>query len=293
MAAIPALIPVVTADQVTAAKAKRLDVAAPDDSAGVTGQLSLIGPVTPASASRLADSDASDSENFPARGAAVSQKRERGSFELHAIPKKRRGRPPGGQPARPKPMRRPPQCVICRDSRRAQIELDIACGFPRKEIAERFGVGHQSVYLHRTRHLSAALQASLAQKVHRTIAESEELRGDEAKGLLSRLVHQRHKLAILLEQAEAEKQYGHANRIHQTLLRLHAQEARILHLVDNENARTINNNLTISPEYLTLRSGLLQALAKHPGARQDVIRVLTAIESDGLRRIEQAAGVEL
>jgi len=145
-------------------------------------------------------------------------------------------------------------------------------------------VSRDSFARHRKNHMSDIMARLRAEELEQ--AESakyrkalDQLREREERSLLAHLVAARHKLQSLGEKADARGDYKVSGQIQSRILGVLEATGRVLGSFADSHARVVNNSLTISPDYLRLRSGLMRALAPFPQARAAVAKMLAELES--------------
>ena len=169
------------------------------------------------------------------------------------------------------------RCAVCGHDERARIELALAAGIAQITVARRFGVSKYSVHRHAGQHMPAKLKAQLAAVGVPSHLDLDELRKTESESLLQHIVAQRGRLYALLDVAEELADPRVAAQVHGRISQNLEMAARILGEI-NAAATHVHQNLIVSPEYLQLRQGLLQALRHHPEARAAVSDVLKRID---------------
>ncbi|HUH08763.1 MAG TPA: hypothetical protein VML96_13265 [Egibacteraceae bacterium] len=112
----------------------------------------------------------------------------------------------------------------------------------------------------------------------RAEADPQQLRDEEAEGLLGHFVKQRARLWRLIDETEALGSFRDVIAAHGKLSDVLKAEAQLLGQVGG--VRTVN--LYVTPEWVALRAALVQALAAHPEARQAVAAVLRRVEVPAL-----------
>lgn len=156
----------------------------------------------------------------------------------------------------------PRSCTVCIHPQRANIEEALVGGGPLRDIARHWSVSKDALSRHRAGHLPAALaQAKAAQEAARSdglLAELDALRMD-AKRIQQRAERLDNLTAALAAVREQ-------SRIIELLLRVAGELA--------ESATTVN--ILVHPEWLALRSLILNALANYPDAKLAVIKALEA-----------------
>ena len=157
----------------------------------------------------------------------------------------------------------PRSCTICSHESRDAIEDAFIAGTPKRRIASHYGVSERAVRYHLRKHLPALL--ALARDAERAARADSLL--DRIEALQSRT------LAIL----EATEETGE----HRTALAA-IREARgnleLIGEVTKELNRTPTLNLSLQPEYIEVRTLIVQALKSYPHAKEAVVR---ALEGEG------------
>jgi hypothetical protein len=154
----------------------------------------------------------------------------------------------------------PRHCTVCDHPERGEIDRLLVGGEPYRSIAKQFSLSESAVYRHKS-HLSGTLiKAKEAEQV------------TQADNLLDQIRDLQKKALSILSKAEAAKDYRAATGA--------IREARgclelLAKLLGELNERP-QINILIAPEWLSLRTVLLEALEPYPEAR---ISVSTALES--------------
>jgi hypothetical protein len=157
----------------------------------------------------------------------------------------------------------PRSCTICRHPDRASIDQMLVNRKPFRDIAGRVGLSKSALVRHFDDHLPELLaQAKQAAELA------------QAEDLLLQVRILRGKAIELLKRAEAEGDYRTALQ--------GIREARacveLLLEVQGELDRRPQINVLVSPEWLTVRTVLLGALAAYPEARTAVATALLGVE---------------
>ncbi len=155
----------------------------------------------------------------------------------------------------------PRTCTVCVHPEREAIDRALVAGEPFRGIARTYRVSDDAVARHRESHLPERLaKAEAAAEVA------------QADDLLREVRALRSKAYSLLLKAEAAGDYRTALA--------GVREARacleLLGELEGELDRRPTVNLLVSPEWVALRGRIVQALSRHPEARQDVIAALDA-----------------
>jgi hypothetical protein len=160
--------------------------------------------------------------------------------------------------------------------RRGEIEHDIAAGVPSRTIARKYDIS-KDVVLRWSEKIPLQLKAKRYVGLLKATDDLEKLRVEESDNLLKNLAMQRARLLLCQDKAIALEDLL-------AIARLSSQIHTNLELVGKylgEFARhsvQTNISLLVTPEYLKLRTVLLQALADFPEAKYAVAAVLHDIE---------------
>lgn len=157
-------------------------------------------------------------------------------------------------------------CTICGHRDRAEIDRQIVAGASLPAISSNFGVTTKSLTRHRDNHVpTAAMQRGL-----QAVAAGEALHGAALLG----------KASSLLRTAEAIMSAALADQDHRTALQAIREAGRMVEICakltgDIDPSTTIN--LTLAPQWVTIQTTILAALAPHPVARQAVVAALEGV----------------
>ena len=154
----------------------------------------------------------------------------------------------------------PRVCTICTHPERDAINTALASQEPYRVIAQRYAASPDAVYRHKIDHLPAKLAQAEAAK--------ETALADDLLGQVKAL---RNKAISILGKAEA------AGDLRTALLGIREARAcvELLLEVEGELHRQPVVNVLIAPEWLELRTVILQSLAPFPDARAALARTLT------------------
>lgn len=157
----------------------------------------------------------------------------------------------------------PPRCSVCDHDKRAEIDrLLLGSATSLRDIARQFDLSKDAVQRHKENHLPVRLVKSQQ--------AAEQL---EADSLLDKLRLLNTESLDILRTARKTKDHKLALSAIGRLERQIELEARLIgQLADVQ----VSMNLVASPEWLAVRTALLRALDRHPGAREDVLRALGA-----------------
>jgi transposase-like protein len=159
----------------------------------------------------------------------------------------------------------PRTCTICIHPDRPAIDAALVGGAVLRNIAQQFGTSATALHRHKADHLPAAVA---------TAHEAEQVA--KADDLLEQLQALRNKAMALLLKAEAAGDYRTA------LAGIREARACIETLleVEGELDRRPQVNITISAEWIEIRSVILLALQAHPEARQAVVTALGRVDTN-------------
>ena len=178
-------------------------------------------------------------------------------------------------------MARGRPCGVCKSEFRAQIDLGLASGISYKVLAERFGIGRDSILRH-AKHLSPAAKLALAANTRLDDPLAlEGLRAKEGASLLANLIDQRCRLRALADAAAAIGDFAAANGAEKAITRNLEVVGRLVgELINRSEVRT--TSLLISPDYHRLRCTLIETLRPFPVAAQAVAAALHCMENEAL-----------
>jgi hypothetical protein len=157
-------------------------------------------------------------------------------------------------------------CTICKNQNRESIEAALLGTESLRKIAVRWSVSKSALVRHKAEHLPRAIVKAAAVK--------EEISGDK---LLDRLKTIHRETASILHEARTAD-----TKDNQLALKAIARAERQL-LLEGQLLAELNEDpaavdLTLAPEWLTLRAAILLALEPHPAARAAVVK---ALENEG------------
>jgi len=158
----------------------------------------------------------------------------------------------------------PRVCTICSHADRAALDTALVSGEPFRHIAARFATSTTALQRHKAEHIPPHVATA---KAVADVAQADDL--------LSQ-VRDLHRLAMhLLAKASA------AGDLRTALAGVREARACIETLleVEGEIDRRPQVNILIAPEWVTVRSALMVALAPYPDARTAVAGRLVALEA--------------
>lgn len=169
-------------------------------------------------------------------------------------------------------------CRTCASAHRAQVELGLAHRVPVRTLGRKFGLTKESLYRHRKNHMPPQLMAALMKAGKPTDVDLEALKHAESEGLLQHLVVQRAHLYRLADQAEQLGDLRAVAQLHGRLSENLTLTAKLLGELRTAS-QTVIQNVLLTPEYVALRSALINALRPFPDARQAITKVFQSAEA--------------
>ena len=159
----------------------------------------------------------------------------------------------------------PRKCTVCEHEKVEEINRLLLKGVSLRNIAKQYSVSAASLHRHKEGHLPAKLvKAREAQEV------------TKADSLLDQVIELRDKALSILAKAE---QAGDLRTALQGV-----REAKgcleLLAKLQGELAQEGTVNITISPQWLSLRTVILQALEPYPEARLKLAAALREVEAN-------------
>lgn len=153
-------------------------------------------------------------------------------------------------------------CTICAHSQRHEIDEVLLAGRGLRDIADRFSVSKSALFRHKNAHIPATL--AKAQDA------AEAARAEDLLGQLAYLQAEAHRIGA---KAEASGDLRTALSGIRELVRIIELMAKLRG--ELQEGQTIN--VLVLPEWLTIRSVLMESLAAYPQARIDVAGALERI----------------
>lgn len=178
-------------------------------------------------------------------------------------------------------------CSICNHEARAAIEIGLAYRVSCYALASRFNCSLDQLYVHSRSHLSPQMKASILLQQKPNQIDLEALERSESESLLSNLVHQRARLALLSEACLAAGEHNTAVSIERAITTSLELTSKLLGMIINRtDVRTVS--VLLSQDYLELRRVIIGALTKHPEAARDVARALSELEEKAAKDIAES-----
>ena len=160
----------------------------------------------------------------------------------------------------------PPKCTVCTHADRKQIDLLLARDSESlRDIAGQYGLSKTALHRHRTDHLPV----KLAQAV-----EQQEIR--EGLDVIAQLRAINNATMQVLTDARATGNGDLVLKATDRVLRQLELQAKLLGDLDGGTVV----NITVSPQWVELRTVIVQSLTAWPEARQSVAAALLALEAE-------------
>jgi hypothetical protein len=170
-----------------------------------------------------------------------------------------------------------PDCRVCVHAQRHLIELALVHKLPMRVIAKRFDVSHWSILRHKQNHMSPQLIAALAMAVRPSEIDLEQLQRSESEGLLSALISQRARLALLSEMCFEQGELHAAVTVERaTTASLELTSKLLGMIIQRHDVRS--TSMLLSADYLQLRATVVAALKPYPDAARAVGAALAKLE---------------
>lgn len=153
----------------------------------------------------------------------------------------------------------PRVCSVCTSDNRSLIDKALVAGKPLRTIADRWSVSKTALIRHKADHLPASLvEADKAQKVA------------NADDLLANVCKLQTRAERIFR--KAEKQDDH--RVALSAIRELRSTLELMAKLLGELKTTASVNVLVSPEYQSVRTAIMEALAPYPKARVRVAKAL-------------------
>jgi hypothetical protein len=159
----------------------------------------------------------------------------------------------------------PRKCSVCSNPNRAEIDKALVAGNGYRTLTDRYGLSKTALIRHKTDHLPASIV-----KAH----EAEEVL--QADSLLDRLRTINRETADVLRDVRRIKDYDLWLKAIARAEKQIELEGRLLGELQAQQVV----NVSVSPQWLTLRTAILTALTSHPAARDAVLTAITEADTD-------------
>ncbi len=158
-------------------------------------------------------------------------------------------------------------CTLCAHPDRAAVERQIVAQAPYRNIAKQSGCSIAAIH----RHLPHVLKALTDEKAERDAAQ--------ALDVIAQLRAVNVTTLAILREARDEGKAGMALFAIDRLQKQIELQARLLGLLDDRAKVdvTVAASITVSGEWIALRTALLRALAPVPEAREAVTRAIAQV----------------
>lgn len=154
------------------------------------------------------------------------------------------------------------RCSICDHPEREAVDAALVAGEPYRNIAERFSVSLGAIARHKADHLPTTLaQAQEAAEI---------ARGDD---LLAQVRGLQERTLAILTRAELSGE----GRLALSAIAEARRNLELLGKLAGELQQEGTVNITVAPQWVTLRTVILQALVPYPTARLAVVQALEEV----------------
>jgi hypothetical protein len=167
-------------------------------------------------------------------------------------------------------------CAVCKHRERYRIELLLSGGASLRSVAKRFGVAYHTTRRHWLNHVSGERRASLIAGPTK-LSELADRAADEGGSLLDHFIILRNTLYRRLDACDEAGDAGTVASLSGRIIEVLREMGRLTGDLSKAGVN-ITNNIFISPQFAELQAVLIEALARHPDARTDVIRTFRALE---------------
>ncbi|OKO74513.1 hypothetical protein AC629_34980 [Bradyrhizobium sp. NAS80.1] len=155
-----------------------------------------------------------------------------------------------------------------------------------RQIAKRYGLSTTALHKHKHKMPDTLRKAVLAAALKPAEKDLAKLKAEEGAGLLSDLSMQRVRLLLMQDACIGSEQYGVATQIsaqiHRNLTIVGEYLGELVH-----RSSTTTVSLVLTPEYVSLRTAILSALAPFPAARAAVAAAIQRIERQANQQAPQ------
>jgi hypothetical protein len=157
----------------------------------------------------------------------------------------------------------PRNCSVCSHTEKEAINQALVASIAYRTIADRYGLSHQALMRHKAEHLPSLLVKS---------EEAKEVA--HADDLVWQIKQLRNKAIGILGKAET------AGDLKTALMGVREARAciELLAEMEGELNRNPTVNILVAPEWLQVRTVMLQALQSYPDARTAVAAALVEVE---------------
>jgi hypothetical protein len=193
-----------------------------------------------------------------------------------------------GTPARRHGKSGPGNCAACRHTRRDLIDIALILREPRSVLSQRFGISEDSLARHASNHLPPQIRAAIMTAMAPSSIDIDALQKSESESLLASLISQRARFATMAQAALAADLPGVAVRCENGVLQNLELTSRLLGQLVNRSVVTTQSFL-VSPDYLRLRSILIEELREYPELRARLAARIAELETEAAAAITSKA----
>ena len=168
-------------------------------------------------------------------------------------------------------------CAVCKHQDRYRLELLLSGGASLRSVAKRFNLAYHTTRRHWLNHVSAEKRAALIAGPTK-LSELADRAADEGGSLLDHFIILRNTLYRRLDACDEAGDAGQVSSLSGRIVEVLREMGRLTGDLSRTGVN-ITNNIFISPQFAELQAALIEALARHPDARTDVIRAFRALEA--------------
>ena len=158
-------------------------------------------------------------------------------------------------------------------------------GISVSKLGERFSVSRDAVYHHGRFHLTPTQRAAYLTAVHPTAIDLEALAKNEGENLIANLVASRARLQQVIELALELGDLGKCIAAERAVLENLGLLAKLLGQLVTVHEVHHQHSLLVHPDYLELRTVIVEALRQYPEAAKAVSVALHAMETKAAEKI--------
>jgi hypothetical protein len=157
-------------------------------------------------------------------------------------------------------------CTICRHPARETIDSSLVRRVPYRDISTRFDVSTSALSSHLNNHLASYVQQAL-----------NEYGTSKGVKVLDKLTSTLDRLDGFLDEAESKQDAREFVTVAAEL----RKELELLAKLQGELAQEGTVNIPLHPEYVQVRTAIVQAVDPYPQAKEAISQVMLEIEGGG------------
>ena len=171
------------------------------------------------------------------------------------------------------------RCTVCTHPDRSEIDLALARGAEQEATSRRYGLTRYAVARHvGSGHVPLSLVKAHLEVLAGGRQDLEAVEIEERDNLLMNLKRQRAMLLEMQERALVEDKWSVVTQISYVVHRNLEMVGRYFGQFQTVERRTIEHVLLRDPQYITLRSGLIEIARRHPQIRRELTELLGRVD---------------